>query len=97
MILHHQIFLEEVAISIGSYDFPTPLDPLVPALVMCQKMANLKLYKARLCHVNVLTALEELLNLQELVLEDVSMEEIVSDRLCLTLTLVGADRHVIVF
>ena len=76
MILHHKDSLEVVAI--GGYTFP--LDPLVPALVVCQKMSVLKLERARLSHENMLTSLEELPKLQELVLEDVSVEDIVSDR-----------------
>ena len=93
MILHHKTSLEEVATGGGSYAFAIPLDPLVPALVMCQKMTVLKLRKARLCHENILTALEELSKLQELVLEDVSVRDIVSDRLCLPLPLVEVCLH----
>ena len=54
----------------------------MPALVVCQKMAVLKL-GARLSHENMLTTLEDLSKLQELVLEGVSETDIVSDRLCL--------------
>ena len=77
MILHHKTSLKVVAIGGG---YTTLLDPLVPALVVCQKMAVLKLQEARLSHENMLTSLEELPKLQELVLEDVSVEDIVSDR-----------------
>ena len=86
MILHHKNSLEEVAVSI-------PLDPLVPALVVCQKMAVLKLHKARLSRESMLTTLEDLSKLQELVLENVSVEDIVSDRLCLPLPLVEVCLH----
>ena len=91
MILHHRTSLEEVAI--GGRLYTIPLDPLVPALVMCQKMAVLKLQGARLSHENMLTSLEELPKLQELVLENVSVEDIVSDRLCLPLPLVEVCLH----
>ena len=86
MILHHKTSLEEVGIgrSLVAY----PLDPLVPALVVCQKMVVLELYKARLFHENMLTSLEELMKLEELVLENVSVRDTVSDRLCLPLPLV---------
>ena len=77
MILHHKTSLKVVAIG-GRYTFP--LDPLVPALVVCQKMTVLKLERATLSHENMLTSLEELPKLQELVLEDVSVKDIVSDR-----------------
>ena len=89
MILHHKDSLEVVAI--GGYTFP--LDPLVPALVVCQKMAVLKLRGARLSHENMLTSLEELPKLQELVLDRVSVVDIVSDRLCLPLPLVEVCLH----
>ena len=89
MILHHKTSLEEVAI--GGYT--VPLDPLVPALVVCQKMAALGLQLARLSHENMLTSLEELPKLQELVLDFVSVEDIVSDRLCLPLPLVEVCLH----
>ena len=92
MILHYKSSLEEVAIG-GEYPFTLPLDPLVPALVVCQKMAVLKLQGARLSHENLLTALEELPKLQELVLEDVSVRDIVSDRLCLPIPLVEVCLH----
>ena len=81
MILHHKDSLEVVAI--GGSLYTIPLDPLVPALVVCQKMAVLKLEGARLSHENMLASLEELPKLQELVLEDVSVRDIVSERLCL--------------
>ena len=77
MNLHHKTSLEELAI--GGNLYTIPLDPFVPALVVCQKMAVLKLQGARLSHENMLT-LEELPKLQELVLVDVSVEDIVSDR-----------------
>ena len=91
MILHHKPSLEEVAI--GSFFGTIPLDPLVPALVVCQKMAVLKLQGARLSHEKMLTSLEELPKLQELVLEHMSVENIVSDRLCLPLPLVEVCLH----
>ena len=90
-MLHHQTSLEEVAI--GSSFYSIPLDPLVPVLVVCQKMAVLKLEGARLSHENMLTSLEKLPKLQELVLERVSVEDIVSDRLCLPLPLVEVCLH----
>ena len=77
MILHHKDSLEVVAIGGG---YTISLDPLVPALVVCQKMTVLKLERARLSHENMLTSLEELPKLQELVLENVSVRDIVSDR-----------------
>ena len=80
MILHHKTSLEEVAIGGDIFD-TFPLDPLVPAMVVCQKMAILKLQRARLSHENMLTSLEEFPKLQELVLEHVSVRDIVSDRL----------------
>ena len=86
MILHHKTSLEEVAIG-GSFLTIIPLDPLVPALVVCQKMAVLKLQGARLSLENTLTSLEELPKLQELILENVPVRDIVSDRLCLPLPL----------
>ena len=93
MILHHKDSLEVVAIG-GSLPLGTiPLDPLVPALVVCQKMAVLELHIARLSHENMLTSLEELPKLQELVLDRVSVEDIVSDRLCLPLPLVEVCLH----
>ena len=91
MILHHKDSLEVVAI--GGSLYTIPLDPLVPALVVCQKMAVLKLREGRLSHENMLTSLEELPKLQELVLERVSVEDIVSDRLCLPLPLVEVCLH----
>ena len=90
MILHHKSSLEEVAIG-GSLLTIIPLAPLVPALVVCLKMTVLKLQGARLSHENILTSLEP--KLQELVLEDVSVEDIVSDRLCLPLPLVEVCLH----
>ena len=92
MILHHKTSLEEVAIG-GDIFVTFPLDPFVPALVVCQKMAVLKLEGARLSHENMLTSLEELPKLQELVLDRVSVEDIVSDRLCLPLPLVEVCLH----
>ena len=91
MILHHKSSLEEV--TIGGRLVRIPLDPLVPALVVCQKMTVLKLQGARLSHENMLTSLGELPKLQELVLEDVSVQDIVSDRLCLPLPLVEVCLH----
>ena len=93
MILHHKTSLEKVAIGGGIDNFTAPLDPLGPALLVCQKMAVLNLCKARLSHENMLTSLEELPKLQELVLEDVSVRDIVSDRLCLPLPLVEVCLH----
>ena len=92
MILHHKTSLEEVAIG-GSLLTIIPLAPLVPALVVCQKMAVLKLQGARLSHENMLTLLEELPKLQELVLDRVSVRDIVSDKLCLPLPLVEVCLH----
>ena len=92
MILQHKSSLEEVAIG-GSLLTIIPLDPLVPALVVCQKMTVLKLEKARLSHENMLTSLAELPKLQELVLEGVSVRDIMSDRLCLPLPLVEVCLH----
>ena len=97
MILHHKTFLKEVAIggslfTIGG-GYTIPLDPLVPALVVCQTMAVLELHIARLSHENMLTSLEELPKLQELVLDRVSVRDIVSDRLCLPLPLVEVCLH----
>ena len=77
MILHHKTTLEKVAI--GSSRGAIPLALLVPALVVCQKLTILELQEAKLSHENMLTSLEELPKLQELVLEDVSVEDIVSD------------------
>ena len=77
MILHHKDSLEVVTIGGG---YTISLDPLVPALVVCQKMTVLKLERARLSHENMLTSLEELPKLQELVLDRVSVRDIVSDR-----------------
>ena len=91
VILHLKSSLEEVAICGSLYTFP--LDPLVPALVVCQKMSVLKVEGARLSHENMLTSLEELPKLQELVLDRVSVRDIVSDRLCLPLPLVEVCLH----
>ena len=95
MILHHKISLEEVAIGSGSLCITNtiPLNPLVPALVVCQKMAVLELRGASLSHENMLTSLEELPKLQELVLANVPVRDIVSDRLCLPLPLVEECLH----
>ena len=92
MILHHKTSLEEVAIASGLFAIFS-LAPLVPALVVCQKMAVMKLQRARLSHENILTSLEELPKLQELVLENVSVRDIVSDRLCLPLPPVEVCLH----
>ena len=96
MILHHKNSLEEVVVGGHFINDAISLDPLVPALVVCRKMAVLKLHNARLSHKNMLTALEELPKLQELVLEDVSVEGFVSDRLCLCPSLVQVCLHTIV-
>ena len=90
MILHHKDSLEVVTIGGG---YTISLDPLVPALVVCHKMAALKIEGARLSRENILTALKELPKLQELVLEDVSVRDIVSDRLCRPLPLVEVCLH----
>ena len=93
MILHHKLSLEEVAIGSFFGTIPFDLDPLVPALVVCQKMSVLKLRRARLSHENMLTSLGKLPKLLELVLENVSVTDIVSDRLCLPLPLVEVCLH----
>ena len=73
VVLHHKQSLEEVVIGgrasalIGSISF----DPLVPALLTCLKLTVLKLGPCTLSCVNILTVLEKLPNLQELVLSDV--------------------------
>ena len=77
VVLHHKRSLEEVVIGGRASYMPeggTSLDPLVPALLTCQKLTVLKLGPGTLSHTNTLTVLEELPNLQELVLRDVSID-----------------------
>ena len=77
VVLHHKRSLEEVVIggraSYSSIGGPS-LDPLVPALLTCLKLAVLKLGPGPLSHANSLTVLEKLPTLQELVLRDVSID-----------------------
>ena len=70
VVLHHQRSLEEVVFGGIS---GTPLDPLVPALLTCPKLAVLKLGPGTLSPANTLMVLEELPNLQEFALSDVSV------------------------
>ena len=71
VVLHHQRSLKEVVIG-GRRG--TPLDPLVPALLTCPKLAVLKLASGTLSPANTLMVLEKLPNLQELALRGVSVE-----------------------
>ena len=76
VVLHHKQSLEEVVIGgivLNWSEVGTSLDPLVPALLTCQKLAVLKLGPGTLSDSNTLTVLEKLPNLQELALSDVSI------------------------
>ena len=77
VVLHQKQSLEEVVIG-GLDDLPdgTSLDPLVPALLTCQKLSVLKLGPGTLSRENTLTVLEKLPTLQELVLREVTEEGI---------------------
>ena len=77
VVLHHKQSLEEVVmggIALGWSQGGISLDPLVPALLTCQKLAVLKLGPGTLTHTSTLTVLEKLPNLQELALRDVSID-----------------------
>ena len=76
VVLHHKQSLEEVVIDGRDVVFGgTSLDPLVSALLTCQKLSVLKLGPGTLTHTSTLTVLEKLPNLQELALRDVSIGE----------------------
>ena len=77
VVLHQKRSLEEVVIG-GLDDLfggGISLDPFVPALLTCQKLAVLKLGPGTLSHKNTFVVLEKLPTLQELVLKDVSIGE----------------------
>ena len=76
VVLHHKQSLEEVVMfGIDVLFGGILLDPLVPALLTCLKLTVLKLGPGTLSRTNTLTVLEKLLNLQELVLRDLSLGE----------------------
>ena len=76
VVLHHKRSLEEVVIGgIDVHFGDSSLDPLVPALLTCQKLSVLKLGPGTLSHKNTFVVLEKLPTLQELVLKDVSIGE----------------------
>ena len=89
VVLHHKQSLEEVVMGgIRALFGGTSLDPLVPALLTCQKLVVLKLGPGTLSRENTLTVLEKLPNLQELVLRGVSIgvslrQERPMDEVCL--------------
>ena len=83
VVLHHKQSLEEVVIGDRASYMPggkTSLDPLVPALLTCLKLAVLKLGPGTLSCVNTLTVLEKMPNLQELALSDLSFGESLRQR-----------------